>query len=686
MGAVSGSTLNANTPLDALAAGRPYPLGAQHDGAGVNFAVFSAHASRIELCVFDPTGQHELARLDLPERSGDVWHGYLPGARVGMLYGLRAHGPWVPDCGLRFDATRLLLDPCAREIVGTADARGAPRGRVVADRYDWADDRPPHRPVDQTLLYELHVRGFTRRHPRIPEPLRGSYAGLAHPESLAHLVRLGVTAVSLLPVHQCLDEEHLSERGLVNYWGYNTLGFFCPDPRLASASARHAADPGRAVRDEFRGMVRALHGVGIEVILDVVFNHTCEGSEHGLTLSWRGLDNASWYRLDPLDAGRHINDSGCGNTLDLRHPRVMQFVMDALRFWVQEMHVDGFRFDLATILARGDHGFEGRAPFLQAIAQDPVLTGVKCIAEPWDIGPGGYRLGAFPPAWLEWNDRFRDAVRRYWITGQSHRGEFARRLCGSSDIFGGSGRHPASSVNFVTAHDGFTLRDLVSYSQRHNFANGENNRDGHSDNHSDNFGVEGETDDPAILQRRDRVQRAMLATVLLAQGTPMLAAGSELGQTQGGNNNAYCQDNEISWLDWLGANSSLLAFCARVAQLRHRLRPLGPRWYAEAGDGAPGLRWLRPQGSAMTMDDWHDSEEQAVAVLVPASRASGDAATDLALLFNPHEKATSFHLPRGPWRIVLDTADDAATDAETSAVPTVAAHSVMVLRTSPEIR
>jgi len=664
-----------------LTTGYAYPLGAHHDGAGVNFAVFSAHASRVEISLFDESGQRERARFALPERSGDVWHGYLPGAQPGLLYGLRAHGPWAPDSGHRFDASMLLLDPHAREIVGGADAHGAPRARVIDDRYDWAGDRLLRRSVDDTLLYEMHVRGFSRRNPRIPENLRGSYAALAHPESVQHLQALGVTAVSLLPVQQSLDERHLTEQGLVNYWGYNTLGFFCPDPRLASSDAHRASDPGRAVRNEFRDMVRALHAAGIEVILDVVFNHTCEGSEYGPTLSWRGLDNASWYRLDPIDAARYINDSGCGNTLNLRHPRVLQFVMDTLRYWVGEMHVDGFRFDLATILARGDHGFDARATLLQAIAQDPLLAGVKCIAEPWDVGPGGYRLGAFPAVWLEWNDRFRDAVRRYWITGHGSRGEFARRLCGSSDIFASAGRHPASSVNYVTSHDGFSLRDLVSYAQRHNLANGEDNRDGHTDNHSDNFGIEGDTADPLILQRRARVQRALLASVLLAQGTPMLGAGSELGHTQRGNNNAYCQDNDLSWLDWPQADESLRDFCTTLARLRRELRPLGARWYREVGNGEPAdLLWLRPQGTPLNEDDWHDGAERALCVIVDDQRRAAAERRRFALLFNPHDQPLTFRLPRGPWRIVLDTAASAATDSAALDTPLVFAHSLLWLR------
>lgn len=684
---MSGGTGATPSPQPSMTAGVPYPLGAHHDGAGVNFAVFSAHASRVEVCLFAMDDAQETARFALVERSGDIWHGYLPGARPGLLYGLRVHGPWSPDSGHRFDAAKLLLDPHAREIVGTADVQGAPRARVVDDRYDWAGDRSLRRPVDDTVLYELHVRGFSRRNTAIPEPLRGTYAGLAHPASIRHLQSLGITAVSLLPVQQSLDEPHLTERGLVNYWGYNTLGFFCPDPRLASPLAARATDPGRAVRDEFRDMVRALHAAGIEVILDVVFNHTCEGGERGPTLSWRGLDNASWYRLDPIDSARYINDSGCGNTLNLRHPRVLQFVMDALRYWVGEMHVDGFRFDLATILARGDHGFDARATLLQAIAQDPLLAPVKCIAEPWDVGPGGYRLGGFPPSWLEWNDRFRDAVRRYWITGHCSRGEFARRLCGSSDLFAVAGRHPASSVNYVSAHDGFTLHDLVSYTQKHNQANGENNWDGHADNHSDNFGVEGATLDPVILQRRNRVQRALLASVMLAQGTPMICAGSELGHTQRGNNNAYCQDNDLSWLDWAKGDASLLEFCANLTQLRRELRPLGPRWYREIGDGEPAeLRWLRPQGMPLNTDDWHDATERALCVIVEDRRRPLAERHRFALLFNPQAHPSTFSLPCGPWRVVLDTAATLAVDTLVTDPLRVAAHSVQWLRSETGTR
>ena len=540
--------------------GRCYPLGASVTPRGVNFAVFSAHATSIEVCVFDSTGEHELQRFALPARTGDIWHGELSGASVGLVYALRAAGPWQPEAGHRFDASMLLLDPCAREIL-EGDLRKA---RVVRDEYDWGDDARPEHAREDLVIYELHVKGFSMLNPLVPPALRGSYAALAHPASVAHLRSLGITAVSLLPVHQHLDEPALVSRGLVNYWGYNTLGFFCADWRYASAASRAAPDPGRALRDEFRDMVKALHAAGIEVILDVVFNHTCESDEHGPTLSWRGLDNASWYRLESPPPLRYANDTGCGNTLDLRHPRVLQFVMDSLRFWVAEMHVDGFRFDLAPVLARGDHGFDSKGPFFQVIAQDPVLAHARLVAEPWDVGHGGYQLGAFPRGWLEWNDRFRDTARRWWITGEATRGEWAQRLCGSADTLQHRDREPTDSVNYVVSHDGFTLRDLVSYAERCNEANGEHNRDGHTANHSRNYGVEGDTDEPRIRERRDRVQRALLASVLLSQGTPMLAAGSELGHTQRGNNNAYCQDGPLSWLDWAGPMPTCSDWCSEL--------------------------------------------------------------------------------------------------------------------------
>ena len=652
-----------------LQPGRPWPMGAHWDGQGVNFAVFSEHAQRIELCVFDEAGQREEARVTLPGRSGDVHHGYLPAGAPGLVYGLRAQGPWRPERGHRFNPNKLLLDPWAREIVGgfewhdtlfgadrehpqspdmRDDAPVALKARVVHDRFDWQDDRHPLTPLADTVLYELHVRGFTRGHSGVPEALRGTYAGLASDAALAHLRGLGVTAVSLLPVQQSVSEERLARLGLSNYWGYNTVGFFCPEPRYAAAT--HAA----GARDEFRHMVRRLHAAGIEVILDIVFNHTAEGDAIGPTLSWRGLDNASWYRLPPEDKAGYENLSGCGNTVDIRHPRVLQFVMDVLRYWVQEMHVDGFRFDLAPVLGRGSGGFERDGPFFKAVAQDPLLSRVKMIAEPWDLGLGGYQLGNFPRGWLEWNDRFRDTVRAFWLGGDCTRGELAQRLCASSDLFQPRRRAPGESVNFVTAHDGFTLADLVSFDLRHNEANGEDNRDGHAHNLSWNCGWEGPTSDPAVTALRRRLQRALLATTLLAQGTPMLAAGSELGHSQGGNNNAYCQDNAISWLDWAHADPALAMFTAHVLELRRTLRPFGPAWYSGLTDarGQVDLAWLRRTGAPLNTEDWGSRISRVLGALIAPARPG---APRLLLLINGGDVEAPFVLPPGEWRAVLDT-------------------------------
>ncbi len=653
-----------------LSAGTPWPLGATVRDGGVNFAVFSAHAEALELCLFDASGANEVLRAALPGRTGDVWHGFVHGEAAGLIYGLRAHGRWAPHEGDRFNPHKLLLDPWAREIVGhfqwrdehfgfdRADPRQpdtrdnalyALKARVTDDTFDWTGDVPPGTPVDRTVLYELQVRGFTMLHAGVPQALRGTYAGLASDAAIGHLTRLGVTAVSLLPVQQHLDEERLHRMHLVNYWGYNTLGFFCPDPHLA------ASDSGRQQRDEFRQMVRALHAAGIEVILDVVYNHTAESDEWGPHLSWRGLDNRSWYRSPADQPGVYENLSGCGNTLDLRDPRVLQLVLDSLRYWVQHFHVDGFRFDLAPVLGRSTKGFERNHPFFHAIAQDPVLARVKLIAEPWDLGHGGYRLGDFPDGWLEWNDRFRDTMRAFWLGHASTRAEFAQRLCGSSDLFRGRGRPPSAGVNFVTAHDGFTLRDLVSYSRRHNQANGENNRDGHGHNLSMHCGHEGPSDDPAVQQCRARAQRALLVCVLLSQGTPMIAAGSEIGHTQQGNNNAYCQDNETSWLDWTQADESLTHFTARVLGLRRDLMPLDGRWYdglARTAD-RPDLEWRQPDGNALSADDWHDGTNRALTVLIGEPGLPG---APIALLVNAQPVDVEFNLPAGRWSCLLDSA------------------------------
>lgn len=652
-----------------LQAGHPWPLGAHWDGHGVNFAVFSAHAQRIEVCVFDDSGQREIQRHALTGRTQDVWHGYLPGARPGLVYGLRAHGPWRPERGHRFNANKLLLDPYAREIVGRfewrddhfgADAQHgghmdmrdngahALKARVVDERHDWHGDRHPHTPLDRTVIYELHVKGFTKHHPGVPEALRGSYAGLASEAAIAHFKALGVTALCLLPVHQHIDEQRLVGLGLSNYWGYNTIGFFCPDAGLASGA------DGLSARDEFRRMVATLHRHGIEVLLDVVYNHTAEADEHGPTLSFRGLDNASYYRLPNDHKAHYENHTGCGNTLDLRHPRVLQMVLDSLRFWAGEMHVDGFRFDLAPVLGRGDHGFDRHAPFFTALAQDPLLSRLKMIAEPWDVGPGGYQLGGFPGGWLEWNDRFRDTMRAFWIEGAYTRGDFAQRLCASSDIFQPRHRAPAESVNFVVAHDGFTLADLTRYAQRHNEANGEQNRDGHSHNHSANFGVEGPSDDPAIAARRRKVTRALLASTLLSQGTPMLAAGDEFGRSQQGNNNAYCQDNTISWVDWDGADADLLAFTRRLLALRAQALPFANHWYDGLPDrlGLQDVTWLRVDGSELHGDEWRRPDGRVFGCLIGKP---GRGRTPLLLLVNGDAGDIDFMLPGGTWQAVIDS-------------------------------
>ncbi len=663
-----------NEPFSALPRldlqpGKAWPMGASFDGTGVNVAVFSDQAQAVWLCVFDATGTEELSCTPLPERTGDVWHGHLPGAQPGLIYGLRAQGPWRPERGQRFNASKVLLDPWAREIVSPpggfdwagphagADAQHplhpdladnsaqAFKARVVHEHFDWQGDRPLATPLQRSVLYELHVRGFTKAMAGVPAAQRGTYAGLAHPVAVAYLRQLGITAVSLLPVHQSLSEQRLAQQGLSNYWGYNTLGFFCPEPRYAATAAP---------RDEFRHMVRALHAAGIEVILDVVYNHTPEGDERGPTLSWRGLDNAAWYRLPEGHASAYQNWSGCGNALNLNHPRVLQFVLDSLRFWVAEMHVDGFRFDLAPLLGRERESFNPEGAFFKALAQDPVLSQVKLIAEPWDVGPGGYQTGGFPRGWLEWNDHFRDTARAFWLGGDCTRGSFAQRLAGSADLLQARRRAPQESVNYVVSHDGFTLHDLVSYDLRHNEANLEGNRDGHGHNLSWNCGFEGPTTDPAVLARRALLQRALLATVLLSQGTPMLAAGDEMGHTQWGNNNPYCQDNPITWLDWAAADDGLIAFTAHLIEVRRRLLPLGTRWYSGVADahGRHDLAWLRRTGEPLTVEDWNNRMSRILGAYIGQP---GKSTEPLLLLFNGRDTEASFALPAGRWQAELDT-------------------------------
>ena len=656
-----------------LLPGKPWPLGASWDGQGVNFAIFSAHATAMELCLFDDAGRLQTDCQILPGHTGDIWHGYLPDASPGLLYGLRAHGDWQPDDGHYFNPNKLLLDPYTREVVGSFEWRDenfpydrqnpsqmdsrdnaslALKARVVHDSFDWAGDQPPCVALQDTVLYELNVKGFSKLNPGIPEALRGSFAGLAHDASVAHLKRLGVTSVSLLPVHYALDEERLAGMGLVNYWGYNTLAFFAPSARLASG--QNGLNP----RDEFCAMVKTLHAQGIEVILDVVYNHTAEGDGSGPAISFRGLDNASYYRHPPESSAAFENHSGCGNTLDIRQPRVLQLVMDSLRYWVQSMHVDGFRFDLAPVLGRGNNGFEPDGAFFTAVAQDPVLSRVKMIAEPWDVGPGGYQVGGFGRGWLEWNDQFRDAMRSFWLQPGEHAtalGDFARRLCGSSDLFQAGKRPPATSVNYVVSHDGFTLRDLVSHNERHNQANGEDNRDGHGNNLSNNCGAEGLGDDPQVNALRGRLQRALLATTLLAQGTPMLCAGDELGHSQQGNNNPYCQDNEITWIDWTRLDDDLIDFTAWVLSLRRQFLPFGNHWYSGLTDtlGLHDLSWLHSSGEALQGQAWNDNSERVLGCLIGQP---GRARTPLLLLVNPDADAHDFMLPAGVWQAVLDTA------------------------------
>lgn len=636
-----------------LLAGRPWPLGASFDGSGVNFSLFSAHATRVTLCLFDRSGVRELALLPVTECSDGVWHGYLAGAAPGLVYAWQVDGPSGPEH--RFDADRYLLDPYARSLVGL-------KAQVADTDFDWGDAVHPRTPWARTVIYEAHVRGLTRLHPDVPEPLRGTYAGIAHPAVIGHLRELGVTALELMPVPYFLDEPRLLAQGLVNYWGYNPIAWFVP-------SSRYAVSNGVPALDQFRAMVRELHRAGIEVILDIVFNHSAEGDATGPALSLRGIDNASYYALDPT--GEYENWTGCGNALNVAHPRVLQLVMDCLRYWVGECHVDGFRFDLATTLGRDAHGFNPAAPLFAAILQDPVLAGCKLIAEPWDIGPAGYRLGQFPCGWAEWNDQFRDALRRFWLHDGVSRAEFARRFAASSDLFACHVRQPSASLNYLTAHDGFTLVDLASYNHKHNLANGEHNRDGHGHNLSWNCGVEGPSDDPHVNLLRQRVRRAMLASLLLAQGTPMLLAGDEIGHSQQGNNNAYCQDNEITWLSWEQSEPGLTKFVADLLAIRREIPALtSGRWWTGAPDdaGVTDVQWLNPAGTQLGTHDWHD----------PAGKALMIVLSDVwLLLVNASGHQVHFRLPPGNWCLRLSSADDpAACGGEFTA----SARSVAVLR------
>jgi glycogen operon protein len=673
--------------------GRPYPLGATWDGAGVNFAVFSEHATAVDLCLFaaEEPGR-EIARMPIRERTDLVWHAYLPQLAPGQLYGYRLHGPWAPRDGHRFNPSKVVLDPYARAIAGTlvwdervfghrhggADdvrderdsAAAVPKSVVVDPTFPWAEDRPLRRPWNETVIYEMHVKGLTARHPEVPPGLRGTYAGVTCPPVIDHLRALGVTAVELMPVHHALTEERVARRGLTNYWGYNSIGFFAPDARFSSSGAR-----GEQVR-EFKTMVKTLHRAGIEVILDVVYNHTAEGDHLGPTLCFRGIDNDAYYRLASHDARHYVDYTGCGNTLNMRHPRTLQLIMDSLRYWIVEMHVDGFRFDLASALAREFHDVDRLAAFFDLVHQDPVVSQAKLIAEPWDLGAGGYQVGNFPVGWTEWNGRYRDAVRRFWRGDRHQLGELALRLSGSSDLYESDGRRPYASVNFVTAHDGFTLRDLVSFGEKHNEANGEANRDGADDNLSWNGGAEGPTDDATIEALRDRRMRTFLATLLLSQGVPMLLGGDEIGRTQAGNNNAYCQDNETSWCDWrLDARARALRdFTRRLVRFRHAHPELRRRKFFQGrplcAAGTKDLTWLRPDGAEMKREDWTQLSERAFGF-----RLCGDAMDDvddrgqpltadtLLVFMNAEPVPVSFVVPDPDdtfrWDLIVDTAEAA---------------------------
>ncbi len=667
---------------------RPYPLGATWDGRGTNFALFSESAERVELCLFDrESGAGEVACAALPERDDAIWHGYLPDVGPGQLYGYRVYGPFDPERGLRFNPHKLLLDPYAREIAGptlatnalfgfppgddperdlhqdTADsAPFAPKGVVIDPTFDWWDDRAPRTPWERTVIYEAHVRGLTKLNEALPERVRGTYAGLAHPRTIDYLRDLGVTAVELLPVHQFLHDRPLLECRLTNYWGYNTLGFFAPHHDYSAAQT-----PGGAVA-EFKAMVRQLHAAGIEVILDVVYNHTAESHHQGPTVSWRGIDNRAYYRLDPAQPRRYTDFTGTGNTLNTIHPRVQQLIMDSLRYWVQEMHVDGFRFDLTPTLGRGAGETPRSETFYDLVRQDPVLAPVKLIAEPWDVGPGGYQVGQFPARWVEWNDKYRDNVRRFWRGDAGQIAELGFRLTGSADLFAHNGRRPTASLNFVTAHDGFTLRDLVSYNQKHNRANGEEGRDGTDNNLSWNCGAEGPTDHADVLALRERQLRNFLTTLFISQGVPMLAAGDEFGRTQGGNNNAYCQDNAVSWLPWSpdAAAMALHDWTRRLIALRRDHPALRRRDYFASRATAPAdIHWLRPDGREMTDTEWHSPATRAFVVWLSGTSADvrdehGQPVRDddLLILLNATDGALDFHLPVSPgraWRFVLDT-------------------------------
>ncbi|WP_314645586.1 glycogen debranching protein GlgX [uncultured Microbacterium sp.] len=696
--------------------GTPYPLGATYDGQGTNFALFSECAERVELCLFDADGNEE--RVELTEVDAFVWHGYLPTVQPGQLYGYRVHGDYDPTEGQRFNPNKLLLDPYAKAVSGDIDwgqplfgydfgdpdsrndddsAAAMAKGVVINPFFEWGGDRPLKTPYAQTVIYEAHVKGLTVQHPEVPEEMRGTYAGIAHPAIIEHLQRIGVTAIELMPVHQFVNDSVLQDKGLSNYWGYNTLAFFAPHNDYAANG-----DQGQQVQ-EFKAMVRALHEAGIEVILDVVYNHTAEGNHMGPMLSMRGIDNQAYYRLEE-DKRYYTDYTGTGNSLNAGSPHALQLIMDSLRYWVTEMHVDGFRFDLASTLAREFYDVDRLAAFFELVQQDPIVSQVKLIAEPWDVGPGGYQVGNFPPQWTEWNGKYRDTVRDFWRGEPQALGEFASRLTGSADLYEHSGRRPVASINFVTAHDGFTLRDLVSYNEKHNDANGEDNNDGESHNRSDNNGAEGPTDDAEVNRRRARQQRNFLATLLLSQGVPMIAHGDELGRTQGGNNNGYAQDNEITWVDWESADLPLVEFTATVARLRHehptfrRSRFFDGRPVRdEDGGRAPDVVWLRPDGRRMKPEDWDSGFGLSVGMFlngygIREKDVRGRAVTDVNFLvyFNSGDAPVELVLPDrrlgAGWEIVVDTTGELRHDEPVAPKATLPldARSMLVLRESAE--
>jgi isoamylase len=666
--------------------GAAYPLGASYDGSGTNFALFSEVAERVELCLFSPTGEE--TRLELPEVDGFVWHAFLPGVEPGQRYGYRVYGPNDPSRGLRCNPSKLLLDPYAKAIDGTIEwdeslfgyhfgdpdsfneddsATHMPKCVVINPFFDWVNDRSPRHPYAESVIYEAHVKGMTQLHPEIPDEMRGTYAGMAHPVMIDHLTSLGITTLELMPVHHFVNDSFLVDKGLSNYWGYNTIGFFAPDSKYS-----YSANPGGQVQ-EFKAMVRALHEAGIEVILDVVYNHTGEGNHFGPTLSFRGIDNAAYYRLVDDSPQHYMDYTGTGNTLNVRHPHTLQLIMDSLRYWVTEMHVDGFRFDLAATLAREFYDVDRLSSFFDLVQQDPIVSQVKLIAEPWDVGPGGYQVGNFPPQWTEWNGKYRDTVRDFWRGEPATIGEFAARITGSADLYETSARRPVASINFVTAHDGFTLRDLVSYNEKHNENNKDGNSDGESHNRSWNCGVEGETDDARILALRAQQQRNFIATMFISQGVPMICHGDELGRTQNGNNNGYCQDNEITWVDWDKVDVDLLAFTRQLTALRRehpvfrRRRFFDGRPVRRRGKtGLPDIQWFRPDGTEMTEEDWGSGFGRSVAMFlngqgIPDRDTRGQRVIDdsFYLAFSAHDEAIDFTLPAeeygAAWEIMIDT-------------------------------